>query len=71
MREESAVPEKGKQGSLSLPEWVWLDRNVWTERMLAAAWYRALNCLNNICRIFSMRQIEKRNNTFCVLFYRI
>lgn len=37
MREESAVSEKAKQGSLSLPEWVWLDRNVWTEHMLAAA----------------------------------
>lgn len=34
--EESTVPAKATQGSLSHPDWAWLDRNVWTERMLAA-----------------------------------
>jgi RNA-directed DNA polymerase len=34
--EESTVPERAIQDSLSRPEWTWLDRNVWTERMLAA-----------------------------------
>ena len=36
MNEESRVPEQAKQGSLSRPEWDWLDRGIWTERMLAA-----------------------------------
>lgn len=34
--EESPVPEKATQDSLGRPDWAWLDRNVWTERMLAA-----------------------------------
>lgn len=36
MNEESSVPEKATQDSLSYPEWEWLNRNIWTERMLAA-----------------------------------
>jgi RNA-directed DNA polymerase len=36
MTEESRVPEQAKQGSLSRPDWDWLDRDIWTERMLAA-----------------------------------
>ena len=36
MSEESVVLEKAKQDSLSYPEWEWLNRKVWTERMLAA-----------------------------------
>lgn len=34
--EESLVSETATQGSLSHPEWAWLDRSIWTERMLAA-----------------------------------
>ena len=36
MNEGSPVLEKATQGSLSHPDWDWLDRSIWTERMLAA-----------------------------------
>jgi RNA-directed DNA polymerase len=36
MSKESIVPEKATQDLLSRPDWAWLDRNIWTERMLAA-----------------------------------
>lgn len=36
MSKGSIVPEKATQDSLSRPDWAWLDRNIWTERMLAA-----------------------------------
>ena len=35
--EEAAVPERAKQASSMLaPGWGWVDRTIWTERMLAA-----------------------------------
>jgi len=36
MSKESTVSEKTKQDSLSRPDRAWLNRNIWTERMLAA-----------------------------------
>lgn len=34
-REESSVPKTARQDS-SAPDWDWVDRSIWTERMLAA-----------------------------------
>ena len=36
MSEEAEVPEEAKQAEPALPEWDWVDRAIWTERMLAA-----------------------------------
>ena len=34
--EKAEVPERAKQAEPAPPEWEWVDRNIWTERMLAA-----------------------------------
>ena len=60
MSEESSVPEKATQGSSSRPEWDWLDRSIWTERMLAALdngvkggkWY---SLIDKVSRLATLR----------------
>ena len=39
MSESVPVPEKAKQTESAPNQWVWVDRAVWTERMLAALGY--------------------------------
>jgi RNA-directed DNA polymerase len=34
--EKAEVPERTKQAETTASEWAWVDRNIWTERMLAA-----------------------------------
>jgi len=34
--EKAEVPARAKQAEPAPPEWEWVDRNIWTERMLAA-----------------------------------
>ena len=36
MSESVTVPEKAKQTESTPSEWAWVDRAIWTERMLAA-----------------------------------
>jgi RNA-directed DNA polymerase len=36
MSESVTVPEKAKQTESTPFEWAWVDRAIWTERMLAA-----------------------------------
>lgn len=36
MSEKAEVPARAKQAETAPPEWEWVDRNIWTERMLAA-----------------------------------
>ena len=36
MSEKAEVPARAKQAEPAAPEWEWVDRNIWTERMLAA-----------------------------------
>ena len=36
MSESVTVPEKAKQAESAPTEWEWVDRAIWTERMLAA-----------------------------------
>ena len=60
MSEESSVPEEATQGSSSRPEWDWLDRSIWTERMLAALdngvkggkWY---SLIDKVSRLATLR----------------
>jgi RNA-directed DNA polymerase len=34
--EKAEVPARAKQAETTVSEWAWVDRNIWTERMLAA-----------------------------------
>lgn len=36
MSEKAEVPARAKQAETASPEWEWVDRHIWTERMLAA-----------------------------------
>jgi len=36
MSESVTVPEKAKQTESAPSQWAWVDRAIWTERMLAA-----------------------------------
>ena len=36
MSESEAVPQTAKQSELTPQQWPWVDRTIWTERMLAA-----------------------------------
>ena len=36
MDEANRVPARAKQAETALPEWYWVDRTNWMERMLAA-----------------------------------
>lgn len=66
---EESVVSKTKQGSSSRPEWTWLDRNLWTERMLAALengvkggkWFSLIDKVYRPATLESAWQQVKRN----------
>jgi RNA-directed DNA polymerase len=64
MSESVQVPERAKQTETAPSQWVWVDRAVWTERMLAALgngvkgskWFRWPNASFAQLGLFTMTQ---------------
>ena len=64
MSEKAGVTERAKQAETTPSEWAWVDRTIWTERMLAAlgngvkgSWWPVVGQLqNSLSWSFSLKQ---------------